>query len=87
MAAVVRERPKVSVPSQTGRKAAIIGRRYATSGGGATNLFNQFYKQTAYDGVLQTFSTPPALNPNENNYYYFPGQPRFYGATLKVRFE
>jgi outer membrane receptor protein involved in Fe transport len=53
----------------------------------ATNLFNQFYKQTAYDGVLQTFSTPPALNPNENNYYYFPGQPRFYGATLKVRFE
>ncbi len=52
-----------------------------------TNLFNQLYKQTAYDGVLQTFSTPPAANPGENNYYYFPGQPRFYGATLKVRFE
>ena len=51
-----------------------------------TNLFNQFYKQTAYDGVLQTFSTPPALNPGENNYYYFPGQPRFYGMTLKVRY-
>jgi len=50
-------------------------------------LFNQFYKQTAYDGVLQTFSSPPAANPGENNYYYFPGQPRFYGATLKVRFE
>ena len=52
-----------------------------------TNLFNQFYKQTAYDGVLQTFSSPPAANPGENNYYYFPGTPRFYGATLKVRFE
>jgi iron complex outermembrane recepter protein len=51
-----------------------------------TNLFNQFYKQTAYDGVLQTFSTPPALNPGMNNYYYFPGQPRFYGMTLKVRY-
>nr|MEA2798899.1 hypothetical protein [Phenylobacterium sp.] len=53
----------------------------------ATNLFNQFYKQTAYDGVLQTFSTPPAANPAQNNYYYYPGQPRFFGATLKVRFE
>jgi outer membrane receptor protein involved in Fe transport len=52
-----------------------------------TNLFNQFYKQTAYDGVLQTFSTPPAANPSQNNYYYFPGAPRFYGMTLKVRFE
>jgi outer membrane receptor protein involved in Fe transport len=52
-----------------------------------SNLFNQFYKQTAYDGVLQTFSTPPALNPGMNNYYYFPGQPRFYGATFKVRFQ
>ena len=52
-----------------------------------TNLFNQFYKQTAFDGVLQTFSTPPALNPDQNNYYFFPGAPRFYGATLKVRFE
>ncbi len=53
----------------------------------STNLFNKNYKQTAFDGVLQTFSTPPALNPNENNYYAFPGQPRFYGATLKIRFE
>jgi iron complex outermembrane receptor protein len=52
-----------------------------------TNLFNQFYKQTAFDGVLQTFSTPPAANPGQNNYYYYPGAPRFYGATLKVRFE
>lgn len=53
----------------------------------ATNLFNQAYKQTAYDGVLQTFSTPPALNPGLNNYYYFPGQPRFFGATFKVHFD
>jgi iron complex outermembrane receptor protein len=53
----------------------------------ATNLLNQFYRQTAFDGVLQTFSNPPALNPSQNNYYYYPGQPRFYGATLKVRFE
>ena len=30
-----------------------------------TNLFNQFYKQTAYDGVLQTFSTPPAAEPGD----------------------
>jgi outer membrane receptor protein involved in Fe transport len=52
-----------------------------------TNLFNQFYKQTAYDGVLQTFATPPASNSALNNYYYFPGQPRFYGATFKVRFD
>ncbi|HEX3363651.1 TonB-dependent receptor [Phenylobacterium sp.] len=52
-----------------------------------TNLLNQFYKQTAFDGVLQTFSTPPAANPGQNNYYAFPGEPRFYGATVKVRFE
>lgn len=52
-----------------------------------TNLFNQFYKQTAFNGVLQTFSTPPAANPSMNNYYYYPGQPRFWGATLKVRFD
>ncbi|MDB5495985.1 MAG: TonB-dependent receptor [Phenylobacterium sp.] len=52
----------------------------------ATNLFNQFYKQTAFDGVIQTFSTPPALNSTENNYYYFPAPPRFYGATLRVKY-
>ena len=52
-----------------------------------TNLFNQFYKQTAFDGVLQTFSTPPAAHPGMNNYYAFPGEPRFYGATVKVHFE
>jgi len=52
----------------------------------ASNLFNQFYKQTAFDGVIQTFSSPPALNPGENNYYYFPGPPRFYGVTLRVKY-
>jgi outer membrane receptor protein involved in Fe transport len=52
----------------------------------ATNLFDKGYKQTAYDGVLQTFSTPPAADPSENNYYAFPGEPRFYGASLKVRY-
>ena len=51
-----------------------------------SNLFDQFYKQTAYNGVLQTFSTPPALNPAQNNYDYFPGAPRFYGATLRIRY-
>ncbi|HXA40227.1 MAG TPA: TonB-dependent receptor [Phenylobacterium sp.] len=51
-----------------------------------TNLFGQFYKQTAFNGVLQTFSTPPALNPGMNNYYYYPGQPRFYGMTVKIRY-
>ncbi len=52
----------------------------------STNLFNQFYRQTAFDGVIQTLSTPPAATPALNNYYYFPGQPRFFGATLKVKF-
>jgi outer membrane receptor protein involved in Fe transport len=51
-----------------------------------TNLFNQFYKQTAFDGVIQTFSTPPAANSSLNNYYYFPGSPRFYGVTLRVKY-
>ena len=67
----------IGVTSKKGLEVSIWG----------TNLFNQFYKQTAYDGVLQTFSTPPALNPSQNNYYYFPGAPRFYGMTVKVRFE
>jgi iron complex outermembrane receptor protein len=52
----------------------------------ATNLFNQFYRQTAFDGVIQTLSDPPAANPALNDYYYFPGQPRFFGATVKARF-
>ena len=52
----------------------------------ATNIFDQFYKQTAFNGVIQTFSVPPAVNPAENNYYYFPAPPRFYGATLRVKY-
>ncbi len=52
----------------------------------STNLFNQFYKQTAFDGVIQTLSSPPAANPGLNDYYYFPGQPRFFGATLRIKY-
>ena len=52
----------------------------------ATNLFNQFYRQTAFDGVVQTLSNPPAANPALNNYYYFPGQPRFFGATVRIKY-
>jgi outer membrane receptor protein involved in Fe transport len=52
----------------------------------STNIFNQFYKQTAYDGVIQTLSSPPAANPGLNNYYYFPGQPRFFGATIRFKY-
>ena len=52
----------------------------------STNIFNQFYRQTAFDGVIQTLSSPPAANPGGNNYYYFPGQPRFFGATLRFKY-
>jgi iron complex outermembrane recepter protein len=53
----------------------------------STNLFNQRYKQTAYDGVFQTFSVPqPSSNSALNNYDYFPGQPRFVGITLRLRY-
>jgi outer membrane receptor protein involved in Fe transport len=53
----------------------------------ATNLFNQFYKQAAFDGVIQTLSTPqPASHSSLNNYYYFPSPPRFFGVTLKVKY-
>lgn len=53
----------------------------------ATNLFDQFYKQAAYNGVIQTLSVPqPANVPGLNNYYYFPSPPRFVGATLKVKY-
>jgi outer membrane receptor protein involved in Fe transport len=51
-----------------------------------TNLFDQFYKQTAFDGVIQTFSVPPAANSALNNYYYYPGAPRMYGVTLRVKY-
>jgi iron complex outermembrane receptor protein len=52
----------------------------------STNLFNQFYKQTAFDGVIQTNGNPPASQPGLNNYYYFPGQPRFFGATIRFKY-
>jgi outer membrane receptor protein involved in Fe transport len=53
----------------------------------ATNLFDVYYKQTAFDGVLQTFSAPiPSSAPGRNNYYDFPGQPRFFGATFRVKY-
>jgi outer membrane receptor protein involved in Fe transport len=53
----------------------------------ATNLFNQHYHQAAFDGVLQTFSVPqPASIPALNNYDVFPYQPRFWGATLRVKY-
>ena len=53
----------------------------------ATNLFNQRYSQAAFDGVVQTFSVPqPSSNPALNNYDYFPGQPRFWGVTVRVKY-
>jgi iron complex outermembrane receptor protein len=53
----------------------------------ATNLFDKQYKQTSYDAVFQTFSAPqPTSNSGLNNYAYFPGQPRFYGLTLRVKY-
>ena len=52
----------------------------------STNIFNQFYKQTAFNGVIQTLANPPASNPALNNYYYFPGQPRFFGATVRFKY-
>ncbi len=53
----------------------------------ATNLFNQNYHQAVFDGVLQTFSAPqPASVPALNNYDVFPGQPRFWGGTLRVKY-
>ena len=52
-----------------------------------TNLFNRNYiGGAAYDGVFQTFSPVPAQIPSLNNYYYFPSPPRFFGATLKVKY-
>jgi outer membrane receptor protein involved in Fe transport len=53
----------------------------------ATNLFNQHYGQAAFDGVVQTFSVPqPGSNASLNNYDYFPGQPRFWGMTVRVKY-
>ena len=52
----------------------------------ANNIFNQFYNQAKFDGVVQTFSAPPAANPSLNNLYAFPGVPRFFGLTVRVKY-
>jgi iron complex outermembrane receptor protein len=52
----------------------------------ATNLFNQKYDQTIFDGPAQTFAAPqPSSAPALVNYYAFPGQPQFFGVTLRVK--
>ena len=52
-----------------------------------TNLFDQFYKGgAAFNGVIQTLSSPPAAMPALNDYYYFASAPRFFGVTLKVKY-
>jgi outer membrane receptor protein involved in Fe transport len=53
----------------------------------ATNLFDTRYRQAIFDGVIQTFSVPqPSSIPGLNNYDYFPGQPRFWGGTLRFKY-
>jgi outer membrane receptor protein involved in Fe transport len=53
----------------------------------ATNLFNTHYIQAAFDAPIQTFGAPqPSSAPALNNYDVFPGQPRFWGATLRVKY-
>ena len=53
----------------------------------ANNIFNKFYQQARFDGVIQTFSAPqPSSDPALNNYYAFPGVPRMYGVTLRVKY-
>ena len=57
----------------------------------ATNLFNPHYNQASFDGVLQTLSPAltggqPSTAPQFNNYDVFPGQPRFWGMTLRVKY-
>ncbi len=52
----------------------------------STNLLDKRYKLTAYDGVLQTFSTPaPSSVPAENDYMFFPAPPRFFGMTIRIK--
>lgn len=53
----------------------------------STNLFNQKYDQTIFDGPGQTFAAPqPSSNKSLVNYYAFPGQPRFWGVTLRAKY-
>jgi iron complex outermembrane recepter protein len=53
----------------------------------ANNIFDQFYYQARFDGVIQTFSAPqPSSVPGLNNYYAFPGVPRMFGGTLRFKY-
>ncbi|MEO6379084.1 MAG: TonB-dependent receptor, partial [Caulobacteraceae bacterium] len=49
----------------------------------AQNLFNVEYQQVAYNGPLQGSETDP---PNIRTYDAFRGQPRTFGATLRVKY-
>jgi len=56
-----------------------------------TNLFDKDYVQVGFDGPLQALGSPlpnaehPAGDPL-NTYNAFPGAPRMYGVTLRVRY-
>ncbi|HEX7758808.1 MAG TPA: TonB-dependent receptor [Caulobacteraceae bacterium] len=82
-------------PTKTQKGFAVVNARIgigAHNGGWgvelwATNLFNQYYQQVAFDGVYQTFSAPvPNAVPAANTYYAYLGQPRMFGATLRVKY-
>ena len=50
----------------------------------ATNLTDTDYVQVGFDGPLQNVS--PLPNNPFNTFNAFPGAPRMYGATLRVRY-
>jgi outer membrane receptor protein involved in Fe transport len=53
----------------------------------AKNLFNQHYAQAIFNGFGQTLSPGhPSVNPADNDYLYFRGEPRFYGVALKFKY-
>jgi outer membrane receptor protein involved in Fe transport len=54
----------------------------------ATNLFNTHYIQTAFDAPIQTLASPQPSSQSTltNNYDAYPGQPRFWGVTVQVRY-
>ncbi|MBW8815324.1 MAG: TonB-dependent receptor [Caulobacterales bacterium] len=53
----------------------------------AKNLFNQHFSQAIFDGFGQTLSAEhPSSNPAANDYLYFRGEPRFYGATFRIKY-
>ena len=51
----------------------------------ATNLTDAEYIQVGFDGPLQAVGTPQPNQPL-NTYNGFPGAPRMYGATLRLRY-